>query len=166
MHIHFLDPYRSLSSPIHRLDGRVKFILTLAFILTTALTPMGAWPVYLLLLSLILSVEILSGLGVRYVLKRALLALPFVLAALPVLFTTQGSALFHLPFSLDISRPGLERFASIVVKSWLSVQAAIVLAASTPFPELLVAMRAVKVPRLLVALYGLTCSCWPMRPCG
>jgi cobalt/nickel transport system permease protein len=155
MHIHFLDPYRSLSSPIHRLDGRVKFILTLAFILTSALTPMGAWPVYLLLLSLMLSVEILSGLGVRYVLKRALLALPFVLAALPVLFTTEGSTLFSLPFGLDVSQPGLERFASIVVKSWLSVQAAIVLAASTPFPELLVAMRAVKVPRLLVALYGL-----------
>jgi cobalt/nickel transport system permease protein len=31
----------------------------------------------------------------------------------------------------------------------------VVLAASTPFPELLVAMRAVRLPRLLVALFGL-----------
>ena len=50
---------------------------------------------------------------------------------------------------------GLERFPSIAFKSWLSVQAAIVLAASTPFPELLVAMRAVRIPRLLVAIFGL-----------
>ena len=40
-------------------------------------------------------------------------------------------------------------------KSWLSVQAAIVLAACTPFPDLLQAMRAVRVPRLLVAMFGL-----------
>ena len=32
---------------------------------------------------------------------------------------------------------------------------AIVLAAATPFPELLSAMRALRVPRLLVAIFGL-----------
>ena len=42
-----------------------------------------------------------------------------------------------------------------MLKSWLSVQAAIVLAASTPFPELLQAMRAIGAPRLLVAMFGL-----------
>ena len=35
------------------------------------------------------------------------------------------------------------------------LEAAIILAASTPFPELLQAMRAVKIPRLLVAIFGL-----------
>jgi cobalt/nickel transport system permease protein len=35
------------------------------------------------------------------------------------------------------------------------VQAAVVLAASTPFPDLLIAMRAIRLPRLLVALFGL-----------
>ena len=58
------------------------------------------------------------------------------------------------PWTLELSQPGLERFLSIAVKSWLSVQAAIVLAATTPFPDLLVAMRALKVPRLLVAISG------------
>ena len=79
MHVHFLDPYQPRSSPIHALDGRVKFVLTLAFILTTALTPVGAWPVYILLLALIFAVVILSELGVVFVFKRAVLALPFVL---------------------------------------------------------------------------------------
>lgn len=159
MHIHFLDPYQSRQSPIHELDPRVKFILTVAFILTVSLSPPGAWPVYVLLLAIILSVEMLSDLGIAYVLKRANLALPFALAAIPLLFTVTGDPLhtFELgPWMLTITGSGLERFISVILKSWISVQAAIVLAASTPFPELLMAMRAVRIPRLLVAIFGLT----------
>ena len=158
MHIHFLDPYHPLVSPIHSLDSRAKFILTIAFILTASLTPFAAWPVYILLFAVILSVEILSSLGIGFVLKRATLALPFVLAALPVIFTIPGQTLFTIPLGswvLTASVEGLERFISIALKSWLSVQAAIILSASTPFPELLQAMRAVGIPRLLVGMFGL-----------
>ena len=158
MHISFLDPYRPRPSLIHRLDARVKLVLALAFILTTALTPPGAWPVYALLFALVLAVEILSELGVGHVLRRALIALPFALAALPVLFTVPGPALLTVPigpWELTITGPGLERFISILLKSWISVQMAIVLAASTAFPDLLMAMRAIRVPRLLVAIFGL-----------
>ncbi|MCX6036958.1 MAG: cobalt ECF transporter T component CbiQ [Chloroflexi bacterium] len=153
MHVHFLDPYRPRTSPVHVLDGRVKFVLTVAFILTASLTPVTAWPVYILLFALMLSVEILSGLGVGYVLKRALLALPFVLAAFPVIFTNGETALFSLSigsWTLIAHAEGLARFVSV-----LSVQAAIVMASSTPFPELLQAMRAVGIPRLLVGMFGL-----------
>lgn len=159
MHVHFLDPYRHSHSLVHRLDGRVKFVLAVAFILTCSLTPTSAWAVYILLLALILAVEILSSLGVGYVFKRALLATPFVMAALPVIFTMDGTKLFSLhlgAWTLTASVEGLERFISITLKSWLSVQAAIVLAAATPFPELLQAMRTVGIPRLLVAMFGLS----------
>jgi cobalt/nickel transport system permease protein len=158
MHIHFLDPYRPLPSPIHSLDARAKFVLAVAFILTASLTPFAAWPVYILLFAVLLSVEMLSGLGIGFVMKRASLVLPFVLAALPVLFTIQGQTLFALPVGawvLTASVEGLERFVSIALKSWLSVQAAIVLATCTPFPELQQAMRAVGLPRLLVGMFGL-----------
>jgi len=158
MHVHFLDPYRPRRSPVHSLDGRVKLVLALAFIFSVALTPSGAWPVYILLFSLVLCAEVISDLGVRYVLKRSLLAFPFVLAALPVIFTTSGAAALELtlgPWTLAITQPGLERFLSIACKSWISVQAAVVLAASTPFPDLLAAMRAIHVPRLLVAIFSL-----------
>ena len=158
MHVHFLDPYRPRSSPVHQLDPRLKLTLALAFILTNALVPAGAWPVYILLFALLLSVEILSELGVGYVLGRSALALPFVLAALPVMFTMPGPSLvdFHIgSWILTISQPGLERVLSVALKSWLSVQAAIVLAASTPFPDLLIALRALRVPRLLVGVFGL-----------
>lgn len=158
MHIHFLDPYRPRPSPIHQLDPRVKLVLALAFILALALVPVGAWPAYVLFLSISLSVQILSELGIGYVLKRALLALPFALAALPILFTTKGIVLVTLPagsWTLTITWEGAERLASIALKAWLSVQMAIVLTASTSFPDLLLAMRAIKIPRLLVAIVGL-----------
>ncbi len=158
MHVHFLDPYRHRSSPIHDLDPRLKLVLTLGFILTTSLVPPGAWPVYILLLAMVLSVEIISDLGVGTVLKRSALALPFVLAAIPILFTIPGTALWSFqigPWTLTLSAAGLERFASIALKSWISVQAAIVMASSTPFPDLLAAMRAIRVPRLLVAIFSL-----------
>lgn len=158
MHIHFLDPFKAVSSPIHELDARVKLVLSLAFILTTALIPHGVWPVYILLLAIIFSVIILSRLGFSYVLKRSSLALPFVLAALPVIFTIKGTPLASFTLGswlLTISLPGVERFISITLKSWISVQTAIVLASSTRFPELLMAMRAIRIPRLMVAIFGL-----------
>lgn len=155
MHIHFLDPYKEGNSPVHQLDPRVKLVLVLAFILTTALTPTGVWPVYILLLTLALSVELLSELGIGFYLKRALLAVPFVLAALPVLVTLEGPALAQLPFGLVLTSSGLDRFISVALKSWISVQMAILLASTTRFPDILAAMRALRMPRLLVAIIGL-----------
>jgi cobalt/nickel transport system permease protein len=106
----------------------------------------------------LLAIEILSELGVGYVMKRSMLALPFMLAAAPILFTAPGDPLVTFsigPWNPSISVQGVERFASIAFKSWLSVQMAVVLAGSTPFPDLLTAMRAIGIPRLLVAVIGL-----------
>lgn len=154
----FLDPYRARDSVIHALDPRVKLALAVAFILTTSLLPFGAWPVYFLMLAIAISVVVLSELGLGHVLKRASLALPFALAALPLIFTVGGAPLFQLdlgPVQLTPSLQGLERFASICFKSFVSVLMAITLAASTPFPDLLLAMRALRLPRLLAAIFGL-----------
>jgi cobalt/nickel transport system permease protein len=90
--------------------------------------------------------------------RRASLALPFALAAVPLVFTTPGRELVRLPlgpWTLVSTVDGMLHFVNVALKSWLSVQAAIVLASSTPFPDLLLAMRAVHIPRLLVAMFGL-----------
>jgi cobalt/nickel transport system permease protein len=158
MHYHFLDPYRPGESVLHTLDSRVKFILTVAFILAVAFTPTATWPVYVLLLTIALAAAVTSELGVTYALKRALLAAPFALAALPSLFTLPGAALFAVQigsWTLTATEPGLQRLLSVMLKSWISMQAAILLTATTRFPDLLIAMRAVRVPRLLVAIFGL-----------
>lgn len=158
MHFHFLDPYHHRASPIHQLDPRVKLVFVLAFIVTTSLLPFGAWASYILILAIVLSVEMLSELGIRYVIARAFLAAPFALAAVPLLFTVQGTPLTSFTlgtWTLTISWQGVERLLSIAFKSWVSVQIAIVLSATTPFPQLLQAMRGIRIPRLIVAIIGL-----------
>jgi cobalt/nickel transport system permease protein len=158
MHVSPFDAYQSRVSPVHLLDARVKLLVTLAAILSISLMPVGAWPAYVLALALALSVAVASDLDAGLVLRRALIAVPFALAALPLLFTVEGPALLQLQLgsrSLVLSSTGLERFASIAVKSWLSVQVAILLTATTSLTDLLVAMRALRLPRLLVAIVGL-----------
>jgi len=140
------------------MDARMKVIFTLAFIIFLNLTPFNAWPAYILFLTLTLSITLLSQLGLGFILKRALLALPFVVAAVPLIFigsppretlsVIQG---IQIPFSLE----GLEKFVSIALKSWISVQAAILLAATTRFSDLLTAFQQLRVPKLFVAIFGL-----------
>ena len=40
----FLDRYRQGTSLIHRLDPRLKFLATLAYVLAVTTTPPHAWP--------------------------------------------------------------------------------------------------------------------------
>ena len=158
MHIHFLDPYQIGGSVLHQTDARVKLVLGLAFILTIALIPDGLWMLYFLLLGIVLSLEILSEVGLAYFLKRSTLAFPFILAAFPLIFTIPGDSFFTFtfgPWNFSASIPGLVRFTSIALKSWISIQIAILLTATTPFPDILTAMRALRFPRLLVMIFGL-----------
>jgi len=158
MHFSPFDLYRTSEGLVHGLDPRIKLALTLAFILSVSLTPVGAWPVYVLLLAVVLSAAVASELGLAFVMRRAAVALPFVLAALPVMFTVKGEALASVQvgaWTITLTQPGLERFVTVALKSWLSVQMAILLTATTSLPDLLMAMRSLGLPRLLVAVLGL-----------
>ncbi|HNT53128.1 MAG TPA: cobalt ECF transporter T component CbiQ [Anaerolineaceae bacterium] len=153
-----LDPYRAHSSLLHRLDARVKLALAVGFIFTTALIPPGGWPAFILLLTITTSGVLLSRLGLGYVLKRSLLALPFILSAVPLLFTSTGEAWISFPVpgtTAVISQAGVVRVTSIALKSWLSVQAAVLLAATTPIQDLLIALRSYHLPRLLAVTIAL-----------
>ena len=133
-------------------------IFTLAFIIFLNLTPHRAWPAYILFLATILSMAVVARLGVGFVLKRALLALPFVLAAAPLIFTGPPPlAAWKLSpdFQIFYSPEGLTRFASIAIRSWIAVQAAILLTATTHFSDLLTALHQLKVPKLFIAIVGL-----------
>ena len=86
---------------------------------------------------------------------RVALAIPFALAAVPLAFTTPGAPLWRLPWGWTITAQGLSNAASIAVKSALSVQASVVLTATTPMARMLFALRSLGVPRLIVSTLGL-----------
>ena len=151
----FLDLYREGNSPVHRLDPRVKFLATLAFVVTASVLPASYWP-GLLGLGLIIAAAIAAaGVPARVALGRSLVALPFaLLAAASLPFLRPGPALLTLrlgPWRLAATTTGLEALGAVLARSWLSVLAAGLLTATTPFPDLLGALQGLGLPRLLVA---------------
>jgi cobalt/nickel transport system permease protein len=157
MHIDALDSYRPGDSPIHRLDPRVKLVLAGSLMLSAAMIPDQSWLAFAALDLLLLLAALCSGVSLGLVQKRSAVALPFTLAALMVIFSTPGSPLVELPLPGGpwvATDAGVLRFLSIVLRSYLSVQAAVLLAATTLFPDLLWGMRALRVPRVMVSIAG------------
>jgi cobalt/nickel transport system permease protein len=147
------ERYQTGDSLLHHLDPRVKVVMTGLFILSTVLIPDGAWAAFLITLIVVLALTQLAGLPWGIVLKRSLVILPFTLTALTTIFVTPGVPLtaIHIgPWTLTPTDAGLIRFASIIARSLLSVQIAILLTATTPFPDLLHAFRHLRLPRALV----------------
>jgi cobalt/nickel transport system permease protein len=164
MHANALDRYQTGESLIHRLDPRVKVVVTILFILSNVLLPDGAWLAFALAWGLILLISLLAGLGLGYALKRSFVALPFALAAVTVAFNLPGEPLLAWqlgPWHLVATDAGVIRFASIVIRTWLSVQMAILLTATTRFPDLMHALQHLRVPALLVAIIS-----WKARVTG
>lgn len=156
-HTHLSDRYQDGTSIVHRLDPRVKVIVTLLFIMSNVLLPNGAWTAFALSLGLVTLVCTLAGFGALFALKRSFVALPFVLVAITVLFTTPGRTVAGWQIgdsALIVTDAGATRFFSILARSWISVQMAIALTAVTNIPDLLHALRHLRVPALLVGVIG------------
>lgn len=154
MHASTFDRYLARESLIHHLDPRVKVVVTVLFIVSNVLLPDGAWLAFLLAWSLVLLVSRLARLGLGYAVKRSFVAFPFALAAITAIFALPGRPLAALtlgPWHLVATDTGLIRFISIVLRSWLSVQMAILLTATTQFPDLIHALRHLRLPQLLVS---------------
>lgn len=155
--------YQALSaSPstqlVQQLDPRSKLIVCLLFILSNLALPDGAWLGFLAAALLLFSYSLVAQVSPSFLLRRSWIALPFALSALPLIVTLPGQMIAHLPFggnAFIISDQGVVRFSSIVLRSWLSVQMAILLTASTPFPDLLNGLRNLGLPQVLVSVIGL-----------
>ncbi|MBI5959166.1 MAG: cobalt ECF transporter T component CbiQ [Chloroflexi bacterium] len=147
------ERYQEGSSPIHRLDPRVKVIVALCLITGISLTPPPHWIAYPMLWVLIGFIVELSGLNVWRVARQAGIALPFALAAVTLLFTTPGEPLIEFG-GLTISEAGMLRFLGVLAKSWLAVQVALILAMTTPFTDLLWALGRLRVPATLIAIFS------------
>ncbi|MEZ4503694.1 MAG: cobalt ECF transporter T component CbiQ [Dehalococcoidia bacterium] len=148
----FVDRYAERESALHRADARAKFLGTVAYIFVVTSTREGDWLALALLLVPVIVLVGISRLGYGFVLRRTFLALPFVAAALPLIFTRAGETVFTMPIvGWTASDEGLIAVASIMARSWVAVGVAAVFVACTPPAELLRALRWLRVPRLLVS---------------
>jgi cobalt/nickel transport system permease protein len=155
MHADAFDRYHEANSLLHRLDPRVKVLATVAFLLSNVLLPDGAWLAFGLSWMFVLSLNILAKLGLGFTFRRSFVALPFALAAVTAIFSIPGTALAEWrlgSLTLIPTDAGLLRFVSIVIRSWLSVQVAILLVAVTRFPDLIHAFEHLRVPAILTTI--------------
>ncbi len=150
-----LDRYVDGSSPVHALDARVKLLLALATILALALIPPGQALALAAVAALLWWTVLRAEVGLGAIMGRAVVALPFALVAVTLVFSRPGTPLFQVSLgalTLTATDNGLVAFATVVVKSWLSVQTALLLATTTHVTDLLYALRALRLPRVMVAI--------------
>jgi cobalt ECF transporter T component CbiQ len=144
---------------LQRLDPRVKLVTLLALIVTAALAT--RMTVLLVLLALAVVLVLASRIGLRQFAVRAWLFIPLFTAAImaPAIFNivtpghavltlwSHGAPFWPLPGRLAVTTPGLFAFARLVLRVTTVVSFCVLLTLTTPWAELLKAMRAVGVPR-------------------
>jgi cobalt/nickel transport system permease protein len=79
------------------------------------------------------------------------------LIAIPALFLTPGSSIYRLPFlGWPVTDHGLHVTALLLLRTETTATLLVLLILSTPWMELLRSLRALRVPKVLVALVGMT----------
>ncbi len=144
------ERYQARESFVHRRDARAKIVLTVSAAFAVTLIPEGRWDAFALAAVVVLLFATLSRLPAEFFVRRAGLALPFVAAALPLIFTRPGETLFTMPLvGWSASMEGLTAVASILLKSSLAVLMATILVGTTRPPDLLRALERLRIPKLL-----------------
>jgi cobalt/nickel transport system permease protein len=132
-------------------------VLVVGTILAITLLPVGAYLALLLVWLALIACSTIARLGPMRLSRGAFIAAPFLLAALPLVFVSSGDPLGSFaigPLTLTLSGEGIRIFTTVALKSWLSVQAALLLTFTTPFHDLVDALRRLRLPEVMVAIIG------------
>jgi len=164
MHISLTELERETfrKSFVHRIDGRVKILMTLAIVVYAVSLPrmdslnfqkLALLEIYLMALLLVARLEL------SYIALRFAIAMPFGLG-LAVLqpflrqtFISEFTVLFTLPFGLVATREGTLFGAIIFFKFLVSITAVILLSSTTSLSELVASARRMGMPREMALLF-------------
>jgi cobalt/nickel transport system permease protein len=120
-------------SPIHRLDPRAK-VLGFAGITVVAVST-SAWPIHAACAAALALIAALAHLSPRTIARRVRVVLP-ALALVACLIPFRGTEVFFV----------------VGAKALVGTFSAVLLGATTPFPDVLHALERLKAPRLLVLI--------------
>lgn len=140
-------------------DARAAVVAALLFILSVALLPMGAYVAIAISWFFVISAGALIGMSPLRLARRGAIALPFVVAAIPVIFLRTDELVWSGtvgPLDISISGAGLRIALTAVLKAWVSVQASIVLITYVDAPTIVTALRRMKLPEAIATSAGLT----------
>lgn len=145
-----LDRYADRPSWLtHRTTPMQRLWIAIAAAFAAGLMPPGAWRALVVLFVLVAIGVWAARLPLRTLIRRVAQALPFfLLPALALPFTVPGPTAFEIG-PLTASAPGLERAAEIILRATLAVSAVTIVISVTRAADLLSALDALPVPRLV-----------------
>ncbi len=148
-----LESLTYLCSPVHSLDPRTKICCSAALILVVVLTAPQRLAEFMGLVGVLLLVAIAAGLPLLRILARSALVLPFAgtIAALAPLRGDIG-ALTPTGLAESYAGGGWILAWGIMSTAWLSALTLVLLASTTTPALLFKALRALKVPDVLVVM--------------
>lgn len=145
----YLDTLSYKDTFIHRLDPRTKFLSTLAFVVTVVSFPKyeiaGLMPFFLFPVLLF----VLSDIPVRIIIKKVLLVSSFALF-IGIFNPIVDRRIAYWFLGIPVSG-GWISFFSIMIKFSLTITTALLLIATTSFPEICRALQRLGMPELFVS---------------
>ena len=137
-------------SPVHRAQPHHKLLALVAFVLVVVATPNDAYPVFAGYLLVVAAVAVWSTVPASYLLKRAVVEVPFLVFAVLLPFVAEGPQVELA--GLSLSRAGLVAAAGLAMKGTLGVLASLLLAATTEPQELIRGLERLRMPAQLVQI--------------
>jgi len=151
MHHSHLDKFAYMDSPIHRLDSRVKLIITLLFTAVVISLPKTSVSILVCYAVGPFAALVLAGIPLRFVGKQILIVSPFVLIlalSCPLYDKTPVAVAFG-PFGWKTTL-GWMRCFTILAKFAVTMMALIALVSTTKFADLLTGLQKLALPKILV----------------
>ena len=155
MHHAHIDKFAYQDSPVHRLDGRVKFIVVLIFTAMVISLPRTSLSILTCYAVGPFAILVLGKIPLRFAFKQILLVSPFVLVlalSCPLYDKTPVTVAFG-PFLWQTSM-GWMRCFTIFGKFIVTMSALIALVSTTRFSDLLAGLQKLGLPKLLVIQLG------------
>jgi cobalt/nickel transport system permease protein len=143
-----LDDLARQDTPLHRLDARAKVLVTILFLVSmlsldryevARLIPYAAFPWLL---------AVLGNIPITIIIRRAALALPFVLMV--GIFNPLLDRTVHLHFGPLAVTGGMLSFSSIVLRALLAVSTGLALVAVTGFDRICRALGRMGLPSIFL----------------
>ncbi len=149
----FIDKYSHLNSIVHKLDPRIKLLITFLGIIIIVSEPPGNILPFAFYGVGVLILILLSRIPFGFILKRFLIISPFILMA--ALFFPVSLWLTKEEQIVNFQHPAFKVALSIFLKAGLSILLLILLVSTDKFHNLLLGLRKLKMPKLIGVIAAL-----------
>ena len=138
------------TSPLHRLAPEAKIAGATLFVIAVAVTPRRAVLAFAVHAAVVVIGVILARFRPSLVLRRLSIVIPFIAFAVFIPFVAGGPETEVL--GLSLSTEGLWGSWNVVAKAVLGTSVSILLAGTTPIPDLLRGLAHLRVPTVLTSI--------------